>query len=164
MESNRNPVQRVTSTSAATLENNWQEKEDFFFFFFLFRKNQNCSTLIPTFKRFSLSPAFPVWASSSTNQHLDSSKMPGLINKETRSALPLSVSDITSCVRGYSLAMTASMTYENMEDHAIEGEWKKKKPKTTLLIISLCVSVGVLCTGTGCSYLFASLSTLSPCN
>uniref|UniRef100_A0A8C6U665 von Willebrand factor A domain containing 5B1 n=1 Tax=Neogobius melanostomus TaxID=47308 RepID=A0A8C6U665_9GOBI len=47
--------------------------------------------------------------------------MPGLINKESRSALPLSVSDITSCVRGYTLAMTASMTYENIEDHAIEG-------------------------------------------
>ncbi|XP_035799985.1 von Willebrand factor A domain-containing protein 5B1 [Amphiprion ocellaris] len=47
--------------------------------------------------------------------------MPGLINKETRSALPLSVSDITSCVRGYTLALTASMTYENMDDHAIEG-------------------------------------------
>lgn len=50
------------------------------------------------------------------------STMPGLINKENRSALPLSVSDITSCVRGYTLAMTASMTYENIEDHAIEGE------------------------------------------
>ncbi|KAK7905146.1 hypothetical protein WMY93_017753 [Mugilogobius chulae] len=48
--------------------------------------------------------------------------MPGLINKESRSALPLSVSDITSCVRGYTLAMTASMTYENIEDHAIEGQ------------------------------------------
>ncbi|XP_068197991.1 von Willebrand factor A domain-containing protein 5B1 [Antennarius striatus] len=47
--------------------------------------------------------------------------MPGLINKENRSALPLSVSDITSCVKGYTLAMTASMTYENIEDHAIEG-------------------------------------------
>uniref|UniRef100_A0A673BS36 von Willebrand factor A domain containing 5B1 n=1 Tax=Sphaeramia orbicularis TaxID=375764 RepID=A0A673BS36_9TELE len=47
--------------------------------------------------------------------------MPGLINKETRSALPLSVSDISSCVRGYTLAMTTSMTYENIEDHAIEG-------------------------------------------
>ncbi|XP_034029335.1 von Willebrand factor A domain-containing protein 5B1 [Thalassophryne amazonica] len=47
--------------------------------------------------------------------------MPGLINKEKRSALPLSVSDITSCVRGYTLAMTTSMTYENIEDHAIEG-------------------------------------------
>ncbi|KAA8591416.1 hypothetical protein FQN60_002359 [Etheostoma spectabile] len=50
-----------------------------------------------------------------------SSTMPGLINKENRTALPLSVSDITSCVRGYTLAMTASMTYENIEDHAIEG-------------------------------------------
>uniref|UniRef100_A0A3Q2YB14 von Willebrand factor A domain containing 5B1 n=1 Tax=Hippocampus comes TaxID=109280 RepID=A0A3Q2YB14_HIPCM len=47
--------------------------------------------------------------------------MPGLINKENRSALPLSVSDITSCVRGYTQTMTASMTYENIEDHAIEG-------------------------------------------
>lgn len=48
--------------------------------------------------------------------------MPGLINKESRCALPLSVCDITSCVRGYTLALTASMTYENIEDHAIEGE------------------------------------------
>ncbi|XP_013887062.1 von Willebrand factor A domain-containing protein 5B1 isoform X2 [Austrofundulus limnaeus] len=47
--------------------------------------------------------------------------MPGLINKESRCALPLSVCDITSCVRGYTLALTASMTYENIEDHAIEG-------------------------------------------
>nr|XP_055045072.1 von Willebrand factor A domain-containing protein 5B1-like [Misgurnus anguillicaudatus]XP_055045073.1 von Willebrand factor A domain-containing protein 5B1-like [Misgurnus anguillicaudatus] len=47
--------------------------------------------------------------------------MPGLINKSKRSALPLSVSDITSCVRGYTLAMTASLTYENIEDHPIEG-------------------------------------------
>ncbi|KAL7859274.1 hypothetical protein SRHO_G00144210 [Serrasalmus rhombeus] len=47
--------------------------------------------------------------------------MPGLISKAKRSALPLSVSDITSCVRGYTLAMTASMTYENIEDHPIEG-------------------------------------------
>ncbi|XP_051961681.1 von Willebrand factor A domain-containing protein 5B1-like [Xyrauchen texanus] len=47
--------------------------------------------------------------------------MPGLINKSKRSALPLSVSDITSCVRGYTLAMTASLTYENIEGHSIEG-------------------------------------------
>ncbi|XP_053338788.1 von Willebrand factor A domain-containing protein 5B1 isoform X1 [Clarias gariepinus] len=47
--------------------------------------------------------------------------MPGLINKAKRTALPLSVSDITSSVRGYTLAMTASMTYENIEDHPIEG-------------------------------------------
>ncbi|RXN10029.1 von Willebrand factor A domain-containing 5B1 [Labeo rohita] len=47
--------------------------------------------------------------------------MPGLINKSKWSAVPLSVSDITSCVRGYTLAMTASLTYENIEDHPIEG-------------------------------------------
>ncbi|XP_049611097.1 von Willebrand factor A domain-containing protein 5B1 isoform X1 [Syngnathus scovelli] len=57
----------------------------------------------------------------SSSQTLFNSAMPGLINKENRSALPLSVSDITSCVRGYTQAMTASMTYENIEDHAIEG-------------------------------------------
>ncbi|KAG9329114.1 hypothetical protein JZ751_007613 [Albula glossodonta] len=49
------------------------------------------------------------------------STMPGLINKGKRSTLPLSVSEITSCVRGYTLAMTASMTYNNIEDHSIEG-------------------------------------------
>ncbi|XP_059384293.1 von Willebrand factor A domain-containing protein 5B1 [Carassius carassius] len=47
--------------------------------------------------------------------------MPGLINKSKWTAVPLSVSDITSCVRGYTLAMTASLTYENIEDHPIEG-------------------------------------------
>ncbi|XP_030625649.1 von Willebrand factor A domain-containing protein 5B1 [Chanos chanos] len=47
--------------------------------------------------------------------------MPGLINKAKRSALPLSISEVTSCVRGYTLAMTASMTYNNIEDHPIEG-------------------------------------------
>lgn len=55
--------------------------------------------------------------------------MPGLMNKENRSALPLSVSDITSCVRGYTLAMTASLTYENIEDHAIEGEDRRERLK-----------------------------------
>lgn len=48
--------------------------------------------------------------------------MPGLINKGKQSALPLSVSEIASCVRGYTLAMTASMTYNNIEDHPIEGK------------------------------------------
>uniref|UniRef100_A0A672NRG8 von Willebrand factor A domain containing 5B1 n=1 Tax=Sinocyclocheilus grahami TaxID=75366 RepID=A0A672NRG8_SINGR len=47
--------------------------------------------------------------------------MLGLINKSKWSALPLSISDISSCVRGYTLAMTASLTYENIEDHPIEG-------------------------------------------
>ncbi|KPP75063.1 hypothetical protein Z043_105722 [Scleropages formosus] len=49
------------------------------------------------------------------------STMPGLINKGKRNALPLSISEITSCVRGYTLAMTASLTYNNIEDHPIEG-------------------------------------------
>ncbi|XP_028850711.1 von Willebrand factor A domain-containing protein 5B1-like [Denticeps clupeoides] len=47
--------------------------------------------------------------------------MPGLINIGKGTALPLSVSEITSCVRGYTLAMTASLTYNNIEDHAVEG-------------------------------------------
>ncbi|XP_041954932.1 von Willebrand factor A domain-containing protein 5B1 [Alosa sapidissima] len=47
--------------------------------------------------------------------------MPGLINKEKWKALPLSVSDVSSCIRGYTLAMTASLTYDNMDDHPIEG-------------------------------------------
>ncbi|XP_041701626.1 von Willebrand factor A domain-containing protein 5B1 [Coregonus clupeaformis] len=47
--------------------------------------------------------------------------MPGLINKGSQNALPLSVSEITSCVRGYTLALTASMTYNNFEDNPIEG-------------------------------------------
>ncbi|MBN3301352.1 VW5B1 protein, partial [Amia calva] len=47
--------------------------------------------------------------------------MPGLINKGKRSALPLSISEVTCCVRGYTLAMTASMTYDNIEDNPIEG-------------------------------------------
>lgn len=56
------------------------------------------------------------------HQHPKTTAMPGLINKQNRSALPLSVSDISSCVRGYTLALTASMTYENIEDNDIEGE------------------------------------------
>ncbi|XP_041713688.1 von Willebrand factor A domain-containing protein 5B1-like [Coregonus clupeaformis] len=54
-------------------------------------------------------------------KHKISITMPGLINKGRQNALPLSVSEITSCVRGYTLALTASMTYNNFEDHPIEG-------------------------------------------
>ncbi|XP_034733488.1 von Willebrand factor A domain-containing protein 5B1 [Etheostoma cragini] len=60
--------------------------------------------------------------------------MPGLINKENRTALPLSVSDITSCVRGYTLAMTASMSYENIEDHAIEGIFIYPLEENTIVV------------------------------
>lgn len=72
-----------------------------------------------------------------TTQNPKANTMPGLINKENRSALPLSVSDITSCVRGYTLAMTASMTYENFEDHAIEGECVHYRKPSCLLLGNL---------------------------
>lgn len=75
---------------------------------------------------------FSFWHAA-TNQNPKTSTMPGLINKENRGALPLSVSDITSCVRGYTLAMTASMTYENIEDHAIEGEYVHDRGWISLL-------------------------------
>ncbi|KAG7257819.1 hypothetical protein CRUP_018750 [Coryphaenoides rupestris] len=64
--------------------------------------------------------------------------MPGLLNKEKWSALPLSVSDITSCVRGYTLAMTASLTYESIEDHAIEGHVVMDEDlERTVLVVNL---------------------------
>lgn len=63
------------------------------------------------------------------------------MNKENRSALPLSVSDITSCVRGYTLAMTASLTYENIEDHAIEGEDRRERAPVKLsCLFASCIS------------------------
>lgn len=73
-----------------------------------------------------------------SDQSPKTSAMPGLINKENWSALPLSDSDITSCVRGYTLALTASMTYENIEDHAIEGKCVCSR-QTTDLFSSLTV-------------------------
>lgn len=76
---------------------------------------------------------FLLFGHVATNQNPKTNTMPGLINKENRTVLPLSVSDITSCVRGYTLAMTASMTYENIEDHAIEGEFVHHKPLICLL-------------------------------
>uniref|UniRef100_A0A8C4TI88 von Willebrand factor A domain containing 5B1 n=1 Tax=Erpetoichthys calabaricus TaxID=27687 RepID=A0A8C4TI88_ERPCA len=47
--------------------------------------------------------------------------MPGLINRSKKCPLPLSSSEISACVRGYTLAITASLSYDNMEDHPIEG-------------------------------------------
>ncbi|XP_068271137.1 von Willebrand factor A domain-containing protein 5B1 [Nyctibius grandis] len=47
--------------------------------------------------------------------------MPGLINRTTRSPLPLSVSEVTSCVSGYAFGMTALLTYRNPEAQAFEG-------------------------------------------
>uniref|UniRef100_G1R8W0 von Willebrand factor A domain containing 5B1 n=1 Tax=Nomascus leucogenys TaxID=61853 RepID=G1R8W0_NOMLE len=41
--------------------------------------------------------------------------MPGLLNWITGAALPLTASDVTSCVSGYALGLTASLTYGNLE-------------------------------------------------
>ncbi|OPJ86225.1 von Willebrand factor A domain-containing protein 5B1 [Patagioenas fasciata monilis] len=47
--------------------------------------------------------------------------MPGLINRTTRSPLPLTASEVTSCVSGYAFGMAASLTYRNPETQAVEG-------------------------------------------
>uniref|UniRef100_A0A8C3JZB0 von Willebrand factor A domain containing 5B1 n=1 Tax=Calidris pygmaea TaxID=425635 RepID=A0A8C3JZB0_9CHAR len=47
--------------------------------------------------------------------------MPGLINRTTRSPLPLTASEVTSCVSGYAFGMTALLTYRNPEAQAFEG-------------------------------------------
>ncbi|XP_042333662.1 von Willebrand factor A domain-containing protein 5B1 [Sceloporus undulatus] len=47
--------------------------------------------------------------------------MPGLINRTTNTALPLTASEVTSCVSGYAFGMTASLIYGNSETHPFEG-------------------------------------------
>ncbi|XP_032842521.2 von Willebrand factor A domain-containing protein 5B1 isoform X3 [Tyto alba] len=47
--------------------------------------------------------------------------MPGLINRVTCSPLPLTASEVTSCVSGYAFGMTALLTYRNPEAQAFEG-------------------------------------------
>ncbi|XP_053136849.1 von Willebrand factor A domain-containing protein 5B1 isoform X2 [Hemicordylus capensis] len=47
--------------------------------------------------------------------------MPGLINRTSNTALPLTASEVTSCVSGYAFGMTASLTYGNSENHPFEG-------------------------------------------
>ncbi|NXP50710.1 VW5B1 protein, partial [Heliornis fulica] len=49
--------------------------------------------------------------------------MPGLINRVTLSPLPLSASEVTSCVSGYAFGMTALLTYRNPEAQAFEGKF-----------------------------------------
>ncbi|NXG79334.1 VW5B1 protein, partial [Baryphthengus martii] len=48
--------------------------------------------------------------------------MPGLINRMTHSPLPLTASEVTSCVSGYAFGMTALLTYSNPEAQAFEGK------------------------------------------
>ncbi|KAM5248203.1 von Willebrand factor A domain-containing protein 5B1 isoform 2-T2 [Ctenodactylus gundi] len=47
--------------------------------------------------------------------------MPGLLNRITGAALPLTASDVTSCVSGYALGLTASLTYGNLEAQPFQG-------------------------------------------
>ncbi|XP_069638502.1 von Willebrand factor A domain-containing protein 5B1 [Haliaeetus albicilla] len=47
--------------------------------------------------------------------------MPGLINRTTCSPVPLTASEVTSCVSGYAFGMTALLTYRNSEAQAFEG-------------------------------------------
>uniref|UniRef100_A0ACB8EED5 von Willebrand factor A domain-containing protein 5B1 n=1 Tax=Sphaerodactylus townsendi TaxID=933632 RepID=A0ACB8EED5_9SAUR len=48
-------------------------------------------------------------------------RMPGLINHTNNSRLPLTASEVTSCVSGYAFGMTASLIYGNSESHPFEG-------------------------------------------
>ncbi|KAG9482755.1 hypothetical protein GDO78_011409 [Eleutherodactylus coqui] len=47
--------------------------------------------------------------------------MPGLMNRFTGAPLPLTSAEISSCVSGYALGMTASLTYSNPEAQPVEG-------------------------------------------
>ncbi|KFP85537.1 von Willebrand factor A domain-containing protein 5B1, partial [Acanthisitta chloris] len=47
--------------------------------------------------------------------------MPGLVNRVTCSPLPLTASEVTSCVSGYAFGMTALLTYHNPDPQALEG-------------------------------------------
>ncbi|XP_023578358.1 von Willebrand factor A domain-containing protein 5B1 isoform X2 [Octodon degus] len=47
--------------------------------------------------------------------------MPGLLNRVTGAALPLTASDVTSFVSGYALGLTASLTYGNLEAQPFQG-------------------------------------------
>ncbi|XP_056397624.1 von Willebrand factor A domain-containing protein 5B1 [Hyla sarda] len=47
--------------------------------------------------------------------------MPGLMNRFTGAPLPLTSAEISSCVSGYALGMTASLTYSNPEAQSVEA-------------------------------------------
>ncbi|XP_036602873.1 von Willebrand factor A domain-containing protein 5B1 [Trichosurus vulpecula] len=47
--------------------------------------------------------------------------MPGLLNSSTWEPLPLTSSDITSCVQGYAFGLMASLTYGNVEVQPFQG-------------------------------------------
>ncbi|KAE8594665.1 hypothetical protein XENTR_v10019739 [Xenopus tropicalis] len=47
--------------------------------------------------------------------------MPGLLNRITGAPLPLTAAEISACVSGYALGMTASLTYTNPESQPVEA-------------------------------------------
>ncbi|XP_040507314.1 von Willebrand factor A domain-containing protein 5B1 isoform X3 [Gallus gallus] len=47
--------------------------------------------------------------------------MPGLINQSSHCPLLLTASEVTSCVSGYALGMTASLTYRNLQAQPCKG-------------------------------------------
>ncbi|XP_031818581.1 von Willebrand factor A domain-containing protein 5B1 isoform X2 [Sarcophilus harrisii] len=47
--------------------------------------------------------------------------MPGLLNSSTWEPLPLTSSEITSCVQGYAFGLMASLTYDNVEVQPFQG-------------------------------------------
>ncbi|KAM9296999.1 von Willebrand factor A domain-containing protein 5B1, partial [Gastrophryne carolinensis] len=47
--------------------------------------------------------------------------MPGLLNRLSGAPLPLTTSEISACVSGYALGMTASLTYSNPEPQSVEA-------------------------------------------
>ncbi|KAM8927489.1 von Willebrand factor A domain-containing protein 5B1 isoform 2-T2 [Pelodytes ibericus] len=47
--------------------------------------------------------------------------MPGLLNRITGAPLPLTAAEISACVSGYALGMTASLTYSNPDSQPIEA-------------------------------------------
>ncbi|XP_072465242.1 von Willebrand factor A domain-containing protein 5B1 isoform X2 [Notamacropus eugenii] len=57
----------------------------------------------------------------STGESSSSRRMPGLLNSNTWKPLPLTSSDITSCVQGYAFGLMASLTYGNVELQPFQG-------------------------------------------
>ncbi|XP_053307638.1 von Willebrand factor A domain-containing protein 5B1 [Spea bombifrons] len=47
--------------------------------------------------------------------------MPGLLNRITGAPLPLTTAEISACVSGYALGMTASLTYSNPDSQPVEA-------------------------------------------
>ncbi|XP_045154877.1 von Willebrand factor A domain-containing protein 5B1 [Echinops telfairi] len=60
--------------------------------------------------------------------------MPGLLNRATGAALPLTASDVTSFVSGYALGLTASLTYGNLEAQPFQGIFVYPLDESTTVI------------------------------